>query len=177
VTEPSVSLEPAGPQDAPVLANLLELYAHDLSDAFGLAIGADGRFGYAKLPRYFSEPDHFPFLIRTGGALAGFALVTRGSPLGAPGDLDVAEFFVLRRHRRAGVGRRAAARLWDAMPGHWIVRVADCNQAALPFWSGAIAAYTGQRFTREERPAGGRVWTRFAFDVLDSPGLIRGAEP
>ena len=167
-----VALEPAGPQDAPVLANLLELYSHDLSDAFALAIGPDGRFGYPRLPLYFSEPDRrFPFLIRTGGDLAGFVLVTRGSPLGEASDLDVAEFFVLRRHRRAGVGRQAAVRLWDRMPGHWIVRVADCNRAALPFWTGVIAAYTGGRFTRQQHPSGGRVWTRLGFDA-PPPGKI-----
>jgi predicted acetyltransferase len=162
-----VSLDPAGAADAPVLASLLELYSHDLSDAFALPIGADGKFGYPRLPLYFSEPDRrFPFLIRAGGELAGFVLATRGSPLGdAATDLDVAEFFVLRRHRRAGVGRRAATALWDRMRGHWIVRVADCNQAALPFWNDVIGAYTGQRFTREARPAAGRIWTRFAFDA------------
>jgi predicted acetyltransferase len=167
VTEGPVSLDAARPSDAPVLANLLELYCHDLSEAFALAIGPDGKFGYPRLALYFSEPDRrFPFLVRAGGELAGFALATRGSPLGdAPTDLDVAEFFVLRRHRRAGVGRQAAARLWDRMPGHWIVRVADSNAAALPFWSEVIGACTGQRFTRDTRPLGGRTWTRFAFDA------------
>ncbi len=77
-----VVLDLATPRDAPVLANLLELYAHDLSDTFGLELGPDGRFGYEKLPLYWSEPERrFPFLIRRGTHLAGFALVTQGSPV------------------------------------------------------------------------------------------------
>src|SRR2546421_2724675 len=163
---PPVLLEPAGAQDAPVLANLLELYAHDLSDAFALDIGPDGKFGYPSLALYWREPARrFPFLIRAADKLAGFVLVTRGSPLSAdPTHLDVAEFFVLCRHRRLGVGSQAAMRLWDQMPGHWIVRVAECNAAALPFWAGGIAEYTGQAFAREARSMAGKIWTRFAFD-------------
>jgi predicted acetyltransferase len=162
-----VSLVPADERDAPLLANLLELYCHDLSAAFGLQVGADGRFGYPRLPLYWREPGlRFPFLIRAGEETAGFVLVTRGSPLGtSPTDLDVAEFFVLRRHRRHGVGRQALAQLWDQMPGRWIVRVAARNPEALPFWTGVIAAYTGQRFAQEQHTVDGKVWTRFSFDA------------
>ena len=103
-----VVLESATLRDAAVLSNLLELYSHDLSDVFALEPGVDGRFGYEKLPLYWSEPEsRFPFLIRAGTRLAGFALVTRGSPASDDCDaFDIAEFFVLRRHRRSGVGRR-----------------------------------------------------------------------
>jgi hypothetical protein len=70
-----VVLEPATQSDAAVLSNLLELYSHDLSDVFVLEPGTDGRFGYEKFPLYWLEPENrFPFLIRAGTRLAGFAL-------------------------------------------------------------------------------------------------------
>src|SRR3954453_22280529 len=107
----AVSLDVAGPNDRGLLANLLELYIHDMTDVFpGVEIHADGRFGYAKLPLYWSEPERrFPFIIRCDARVVGFALVTRGSPASDdPNVFDVAEFFILRRYRRSGVGRRAA---------------------------------------------------------------------
>jgi len=78
-----VSLEPARAADASLLSNLLELYIHDMSVFFTrLELGADGRFGYAKLPVYFSEPErHFAYLIRHGERVVGFALAARGSPV------------------------------------------------------------------------------------------------
>ena len=72
-----------------------------------------------------TQPRTSLYLIRVRGRVAGFALVTRGSPATAdPLDLDLAEFFVLRSYRRSGVGRRAAVLLWNSLPAHWIVRVA-----------------------------------------------------
>jgi predicted acetyltransferase len=76
----------------------------------------------------------------------------------------VAEFFVLRRHRRSGVGRRAAFALFDRLPGHWVVRVAESNQRGLPFWSATVPAYTGGRFERLRRADARQTWNVFSFD-------------
>ena len=76
-----VGLSLAAPDDAALLSNLLELYSHDLSDTFGLESGPDGRFGYQNLPLYWSEPERrFPFLIRSGIRVVGFAFATQGLP-------------------------------------------------------------------------------------------------
>jgi predicted acetyltransferase len=131
-----ISLDVATRSDSLLMSNLLELYIHDLSDVFpNIELGADGRFGYEKLPLYWSEPERrFAFLIRCDGRVAGLVLATRGSPaVEDPDVLDVAEFFVLRRHRRSGIGRLAAFLLWHALPGKWTVRVSEGNPAALAF--------------------------------------------
>ena len=61
---PHLEVIPAAAEQAPILANLLELYAHDFSEFRNLDIGENGRFGYRSLPLYWSEPDRHPFLIR-----------------------------------------------------------------------------------------------------------------
>jgi predicted acetyltransferase len=166
-TDPAaVALEVATLADAPLLANLLELYIHDLSEAFAVEVGSDGRFGYDRLPLYWKEPDkRFPFLIRRAGRTVGFALAMRGSPASDdPDDLDLQEFFVLRRYRRMGVGREAARLLWNRLPGRWIVRVSRGNRVALPFWSATIAEYTGGAQSEYTRPGDPHPWHVFAFD-------------
>jgi predicted acetyltransferase len=161
-----VVLDVAASRDAPLLANLLELYVHDLSEAFPcIELGADGRFGYDKLPLYWSEPERrFPFLIRYDTRVAGFVLVTRGSPASDDPDVfDVAEFFVIRRHRRCGVGRRAAFLVWDRLPGRWTVRVSEGNTSALPFWAGVIAEYSRGAATESRRSGSPNAWRVFSF--------------
>lgn len=161
-----VTLAPATCADEPLLANLLELYAHDLSATFALDVRDDGRFGYDKLPLYWREPERrWAFVVRCDGKVAGLALVTRGSPASDdPAALDVAELFVLRRHRRSGVGRRAAVLLWDRFPAStWVVRVSTGNRGALPFWSEVVAAYTGGAFAETEIPGTPHAWRVFTF--------------
>jgi predicted acetyltransferase len=165
VDDEQVTIEQATPADAMLLANLLELYVHDLSEVFAIEPGPDGRFGYPKLPLYWSQPERrFPFLIRTRCKVVGFALVTRGSPAtDDPDVLDIAEFFVLRGHRRSGCGRRAAVLLFERFPGRWIVRVSEGNRGALPFWGSVIAAYTRGKFTQSSREGSPHAWRDLSF--------------
>ena len=165
-----VTLEVATPDRAPLLSNLLELYVHDMSEIFPLELGADGLFGYDRLPLYWSDPEkRFAFLIRCGARVAGFVLVTRGSPVTEdPDDLDVAEFFVLRGFRRHGVGRRAALLLWDRIPGRWIVRVSEGNRAGLPFWHAIVDEYTRGKFSETRHPSGTHGTRVFSFTSADA---------
>ena len=170
----AVRLELANEAESALLANLLELYIHDLSEAFAtVRIGADGRFGYPRLSCYWSEPERrFPFLIRDAEKVLGFALAQRGSPMSEdPEVFDVAEFFVLRGERRSGVGARAAALLWDRLPGRWIVRVAEANRGGLPFWTRVIGDYAGDAATQTLRVVDPHRWHVFAFDTR--PPLAR----
>ncbi len=169
-----LTLERATPNQSSLLSNLLELYIHDLSDIFSMKIGADGRFGYDKLPHYWSEPEtHFAYLIRDCGEVAGFALVTRGSPAGdSPDHLDLAEFFVLRSYRRRGVGRRAAFALWDSLPGRWIVRVSVMNVAALPFWEGVVREYTRGAYSETTHPGKTHMFRVFAFCSREATSTV-----
>jgi GNAT superfamily N-acetyltransferase len=77
-------------------------------------------------------PDtHHLFLFRYAGKVAGFALVDEVSETpDHPGHLDIAEFFVLRKHRKIGIGigSQAAYALWEAVPGRWTVRVAEAKR-------------------------------------------------
>jgi len=153
----------------------MELYVHDLSEVFPIELKADGRFGYDKLPLYWSEPERrFPFLIKCGARIAGFVLVTRGSPASDdPGIFDIAEFLVLRRYRRSGVGRRAAFLVWDRFPGRWTVRVSEGNVKALPFWERVIAEYTNGVVTELRRPGSPSGWRVFTFVSFTGTGRPR----
>lgn len=161
----TVALDVATPATELLLSNLLELYMHDMSEAFPLELGADGRFGYDKLPLYWSEREkRFPFLIRSGENPVGFALVTRGSPVtDDPENLDIAEFFVLRGYRRTGIGRRAAFLLWSRLPGQWVVRVSEMNRPGVSFWRSAVEQYTRAAFYEKKLPGKPHAWRVFRF--------------
>ncbi len=162
-----MTLELATAKEAPLLANLIELYVHDVSDVFTqVELGADGRFGYAKLPLYFSEPERrFAFVMRREGRVAGFVLATRGLPAATEPDVyDVAEFFVLKRYRGARVGEAAAFELWRRLPGKWTVRVAERNTGALAFWSRSVMRFTHGAAREQTLPGEPHAWRVFSFE-------------
>ena len=166
-----ISLVPAMAEQAPIVANLLELYAHDFSQFHNLEIGEDGRFGYPSLALYWSDPDRHPFLIRMDDKLAGLALVKNGSGvldnLGNSSDgpvWDMAEFFILRGFRRRGIGTQAAHEVWRRFPGAWEVRVMKTNVSARLFWAEAISKFVGQLVDPADFENCGEHWSVFSFE-------------
>ncbi|MGZ4730585.1 MAG: GNAT family N-acetyltransferase [Terriglobales bacterium] len=165
--EPSAHLEvlAAAREQAPILANLLELYAHDFSEFHPIDPGADGRFGYKSLPLYWSEPDRHPFLVRMDGKLAGLVLVKRGSEVSGNENVwDMAEFFVMRGYRRRGIGTQVAHEVWRRFPGAWEVRVMQSNTSACHFWARAISIFAGKVIPPVCVEAHGERWTLFSFE-------------
>jgi predicted acetyltransferase len=142
-----VRVVPASAQEQPVLRRLMSLYVYDFSELMGLDVEEDGAFALPELSPYWRDPWRHPFLLRVDDKLAGFALVHQRSRLtGAEGIHDMAEFFVLRKYRRRGVGEQAARELFGRFPGRWEVRERPANVNAIAFWRRVIDRYTGGAF-------------------------------
>ena len=142
-----VQVSPVTQADHLVLRHLFDLYAYDFSEFLDLDVGDDGRFTYQDLAPYWIDSWRHPFFIRAAGKLAGFVLIHDRSRLTGAGDVhDVAEFFVLRKYRRQGVGRRAAMHVFQRFPGAWEIRQHPANVAATAFWRRVVDLYTGGQF-------------------------------
>ena len=150
----------------PILANLLELYSHDFSEISDLHLDSDGRFGYEHLPLYWQESNHYPFLIKVNGNLAGFVFVRKGSEISGDENIwDVAEFFIVRGYRRHRIGMKAAHEIWRRFPGLWEIRVTHTNTAAQAFWSQAIPSFTGFEIEACGKKIKGKTWNIFSFNT------------
>jgi predicted acetyltransferase len=142
----NVRVVAASSGDAELLRALFELYVYDFSELLALDVDSDGRFRTPPLDRYWSDPACHAFLVWVEDKLAGFALIHERSRLTGEDRHDVAEFFVLRRYRRRGVGERVAISLFERFGGRWEVRQKPENTAATAFWRRVIGRYTGGRF-------------------------------
>ena len=136
----------AGADAQPAIEHLLQLYIHDMSDYFAgtprCEIEDDGRFrSDIDMGKWWQDLDHIALLVRVDGRLAGFALLNATAHSGAPVDHNVAEFFILRKHRRAGVGTAAAHAMFSRYPGRWEAAVMRASAGALAFWAGCIASH------------------------------------
>jgi predicted acetyltransferase len=111
-----LELVQASEVDRDVVGQLLEFNSYEFSRLDGRAISHNGRYRYQYLDAYWSEPGRVPYLLRAGGELAGLVLARRVDAV-----MSVAEFLVLPKFRRTGIGTQAARQLFAAHPGPWEV--------------------------------------------------------
>lgn len=136
-----------GAADREWFTRVFPLYLHDLSE-FGLTY-------YTLDDRGVWMPDHreswleddgdHPLIVVHEGRRVGFALVNQApSPHVRPEvDFRLSEFFVLRGHRRADIGRRAAFALFDRFRGRWEISALPRNEPAIRFWRRVVVARGG----------------------------------
>ena len=149
-----VRIKKASFEQKPTLGRLMQLYLYDFSEIDPSRVdesdvNQDGLFVYHYFDSYWSEPDRFPFLIYVEDKIAGFVLVAAHSYyLQEKGEAkSIAEFFVMRKYRRQGIGRTAAFHIFDMFPGKWEVHQMKANIGGQQFWRRVIGEYTGGDFT------------------------------
>jgi len=140
-----IDVAPAKRAEAQALGNLLQLYVHDFSEFWaGTERGEledSGRFWDWPLEDYWRDEGRVPLLIRAGGRLAGFALLDGASHTGEAVDWNMAEFFIVRKHRRGGVGTATARKIFSRYPGVWETAIARRNLSALAFWRRVVGGH------------------------------------
>jgi predicted acetyltransferase len=140
-----IGLQDIAPSQRAVLENLFQLYTYDFTEHWAGTdkgeLGEDGRYPATTLDTYWSAPDHHPLLIRVNGHVAGFALLNSRARSGMDTDINIADFFIARKHRGGGVGRLVAHALFDRFPGQWEVAIARQNTGAQTFWRRAAETY------------------------------------
>lgn len=142
---PDVEIAVARPGERATLENLMQLYVHDFSEQWAGTprgeLGSDGRFAAYPFDAYWRDAGHVPLLLRRGGHLVGFALLNRSSHSGLPVDRNMGEFFIVRKHRRGGIGTLAARAIFSRYPGQWEAAVARKNVGAQAFWRTAAGGH------------------------------------
>lgn len=139
-------LVPVKEEEKEILRNLLEKYDYEFSQYTLEDVNPLGLFGYSRVDHYWTDPDRWAFFIKVEDKLAGFVMVNDHSELGEPIDYSMAEFCVLYKYRRQGVGRQAAFMAFDQFPGRWELKYHAKNTASVKFWQKAVGKYTGEQY-------------------------------
>jgi predicted acetyltransferase len=159
----------AGRDEQAILQRLMEFYLYDFSEFDGTDVDANGIYGYDYLDDYWSKPQRYPLLVRVDHNLAGFVLVNDHA-YHPPSNRSIAEFFVMRKYRRRGVGRRVACTVFDQLPGHWEVRQLQENRVAQAFWRTVIDQYTHGQYTEQQLAEYGWDGPAQIFDTTSTEG-------
>ncbi|MFH1514535.1 MAG: GNAT family N-acetyltransferase [bacterium] len=143
-----IKIRKAPIEQKPVLEKLMQLYLHDFSEYDKNDVNPDGLYEYKYLDSYWTENDRHPFLIYHENQFAGFVLVNSHVILEEnKGAKSIAEFFILRKYRRKGIGSSAASSVFDMFPGKWEVALEKENKPSHEFWRKVISDYTEGKFS------------------------------
>ena len=139
----------------PVIQNMARFYAYDLSkscgfyDLFDWSFPENGLYESIDLSRYW-QTDHFPFIIRIDGELAGFALIYK---IGTTPDVDwnMGQFFIVGKYQGKGIGHQVAVEIFNQLHGVWEVMQMPDNIPAIAFWKKVITDFTDSKFSEERK--------------------------
>jgi len=92
------------------------------------------------------------FLVKVNDMLAGFVLVNNYCMMKEPGNetKTIAEFFIMRKWRRQGVGKEIAFKTFDIHKGNWKIKQEKENIGAQRLWEHVINEYTAGNFKKVE---------------------------
>lgn len=145
-----IKLIPAAFTDYPVIQNMGRFYVYDMSEHMGWSIPDDGLYECIDFKKYWKTDDAYPFLIRYCNELVGFVIVDKkGSDKTI--DFNMAQFFILRKFKKKGIGEYVARLCFNQFKGIWEVMVIPGNEAAYRFWRSIITKYTHNNFTEYTR--------------------------
>jgi predicted acetyltransferase len=135
---PQMTIQRIAAHERDVLWRYLQFYIYDMS-RFTNAQPDDGVFPYSQFEAYWREGEgRSAWWAKVAGEIAGFALVQNDA---GEGCREVAEFFVLNRWRRRGIGLAFARQLLGRFPGPWKLHELANNTGAIAFWRQALEAF------------------------------------
>lgn len=142
-----VELKQVASDEKEILRNLLEKYSYEFSQWDKRDVNKLGLFGYDYLDNYWTEDKRWAYFILVDGNLAGFAMVNNFPEVDdRETDFQMAEFFVMHKYRRTGVGKQALFKVLDMHKGKWQLKRHPANIASVHFWDRVINEYTNGRF-------------------------------
>jgi predicted acetyltransferase len=128
----NLTISIAGYHDRDIVRNLIQLYFHDFSEYDGEDVRSSGRYDADWVEEYWEHPNA-AYVFHVGSQVAGFCLVDHETLL-VGSENAIAEFFVLRKYRRSGIGLQAAVQVLMSRPGVWEVSQIAANAPAQSFW-------------------------------------------
>ncbi|MFD0679145.1 MULTISPECIES: GNAT family N-acetyltransferase [unclassified Paenibacillus] len=138
----------ANKEEKEVLQNLMQFYFYDFSEFMDSDVKEDGLYGkYPYLDDYWMDENRFPYLLKLEGKNVGFVLVRYIESEDKEPYFSIAEFFIMKKYRRLGLGKKAAIQMFDTHKGLWEVFQVEKNVPAQIFWMHVINEYTSGRFT------------------------------
>lgn len=135
-------LEEVSSKDKNILFKLLQYSLFEESETDLNEMNSNAEFDYKYFDKYFTDNDRFAYFIKEeiSGKLLGFAMINQHTEV-VPNGWSIAEFLIIPKYRRLGIGKKVAFELFDKFDGDWEVSPSFGSKKALAFWEKTISEY------------------------------------
>lgn len=148
-----ITIESIAIEQKSVFVQMMELYNYDFSEFSNDDLNEYGYFGYSRIDDYWNEEGRYPFFIRVDGKLAGLVLVRSCSEyMDLQRPHQIAEFFIMKKYRKKGVGSIVAKEIFGRFAGGWEISVWSNNPVAKKFWESVVHEYTNGKYISFSSP-------------------------
>jgi predicted acetyltransferase len=133
-----------------ILANLLQLYLHDItSENFsGIEMDEKGLYPY-PIDGYFGNDECIPYFIKLDTEIVGFVLIEKPY-LVLEKENDsycISEMFIMNKYKRKGIGKNVALQLFKKHIGKWEIGTLPNSKEVTLFWENVVSEYTHYKYT------------------------------
>ncbi len=131
----------------------MTLFLHDLSE-FNEKLELNpenGLFEFDVFDWFFEKEGLTPFFINLDGNPVGFILLQSGPYSNQEfADYVLNSFFIVKKHRRKGIGKLACNKFFELYPGRYAISQAQNNTPAVKFWRSVYESYRVIPVEKEE---------------------------
>jgi predicted acetyltransferase len=131
-----------------ILRNLMEKYDYEFSQYENMDVNDIGLYGYNYIDHYWTEENRYAFFIKINGKLAGFIMVNNIDETEMKTNFSMAEFFIMYKYKRLGIGAYAVKNIFEKFKGKWEITYAQNNIPANKFWNKIVYEYTNGKYKK-----------------------------
>ncbi|PEJ60667.1 GNAT family N-acetyltransferase [Bacillus sp. AFS002410] len=132
-------------EEESILHNLMQFYIYEFTKYLSdLKLGQSGTYHKFNLEKYWVNQNYHALFIKHKDELIGFALI---ESLTETASNQVEEFFIIKKYKGNGIGKKVAIELFNMFPGKWSISQIEKNEPAKAFWRNVIRSYTNGNFT------------------------------
>jgi predicted acetyltransferase len=97
----------------------MEKYDYEFSQYENIDVNDIGLYGYNYIDHYWTEENRYAFFIKINGKLAGFIMVNNIDETEMKTNFSMAEFFIMYKYKRLGIGAYAVKNIFEKFKGKW----------------------------------------------------------
>ena len=140
-------LERIDKKDKDILYRLLQYSLFEESETDLNEMTSEGLFEYKYFDKYFTDNDRWAYFIKEKqtNKLLGFVMINCVLEFSYNGH-SIAEYLIIPKYRRLGLGKRVAFEILDRFKGNWEIKPSFQSEKAYLFWKKVVEEYTQNNY-------------------------------